>query len=79
MAKETVIAREGRTPSLKKIANSLTSSQKHAVNALLDRPGWNMESAVRYVSTLNRDEYERIRREEFRQRVAFEERKNRKK
>lgn len=78
MARETTIAREGGAPSLRKIANSLTSVQKHAVNALLDRPGWNMESAVRYVSSLNSDEYERIRREEFRQRVAFEERRNRK-
>lgn len=78
MAKETAIAREEKAPSLRKIANSLTSGQKHAVNALLDRPGWNMESALRYVSSLNRDEYERIRREDFRQRVAFEERRNRK-
>ena len=72
------MARETRTPSLRSLANALTSSQKHAVNALLDRPGWDMEKAVRYVSTLDQKEYERIRREAFSQRVAFENRRMRK-
>lgn len=59
----------------------LSSAQKHAINNLLNRPGWTMEKAERYIRNLEKNDVERIRmrEEDFWQRVAFEENKNKNK
>lgn len=46
----------------KKSKERLTSAQAHAVNALLDKPGWNMKNAEAYVRTLSPKEVNRLLR-----------------
>lgn len=44
------------------VRKRLTSAQAHAVNALLDKPGWNMKNAEAYVRTLSPKEVNRLLR-----------------
>lgn len=42
----------------------LTSLQKHAVNALLNRPGWTMKKAEKHVLSLSRKDLDKIAHED---------------
>lgn len=59
----TPVAKKGKrvTANRKARDTKLTSRQARAVNALLNQPGWNMESATRYVKTLSDKELDKIR------------------
>ena len=50
-----------KTPKVSKPKTPLTSLQKHAINALYNRPGWTDKSAEKYVRSLSdRDIYKKI-------------------